>query len=394
MSNIFPCIANGVVSETGERFASITRLATHLGVSRKAIARLLKKNGVFEFKGHQYYLLGEGTAEIAEGKNFTFTPPTPTNGKQQQYVGDEFIDADPKLIEEFKAYKNGQELPFEKYDFKMRKHKNGMRYCVALFSDLHVGETIDPRSVLNMNEYNLEIAKERVQNYFENLVSCINHDHVNNLVFACLGDLINNYIHESYMVENQITPLEEVIVAQSLVYNGLEFLCQNTKLEKILFIGIVGNHGRTTKKTWSSGAYKMSYEWLIYKNVENMCRIKGLPIEFNIPCSDMTIVDMNDGNRFAFFHGEQVRGGTGIAGPINTLSRYYLKLKRTLEITKFYCGHFHQCISVNGVVCNGSVCGFNNFSLSNGFTKERPQQMYELFDSEIGLLLTRQIYCD
>jgi hypothetical protein len=49
---------------------------------------------------------------------------------------------------------------------------------------------------------------------------------------------------------------------------------------------------------------------------------------------------------------------------------------------------------MTGVTVNGSVVGQDNFALRNGFAPERPAQMYEVYDSSMGLLNTRQIYCD
>ena len=176
----------------------------------------------------------------------------------------------------------------------------------------------------------------------------------------------------------------------------MDFLCRNTKLNSIKFIGIVGNHSRTTKKIQHSNGYKLSYEWIMYQNIKKMCEITQLPVEFNIPESELAITDMPDGKRFIFIHGYQIKsGGTGtVCGIYPALNRLAMKWDRTFNQDKIYLGHFHSCVSIPNAVVNGSIIGFNSFALSNGFPCEKPAQMYEVYDTERGLLLTRQIYCD
>ena len=70
-----------------------------------------------------------------------------------------------------------------------------------------------------------------------------------------------------------------------------------------------------------------------------------------------------------------------------------MKWKQIFNQDKIYLGHFHSCIAIPNVVVNGSIIGYNTFALSNGFAYEEPAQMYQVFDTEIGELLTRKIYC-
>lgn len=394
---IKPSVNNAVIDDRGNVYQSIRQLSKVIHVKRERVSSALNTKGIFYKDGVSYKLYNSGNSNSVQSDTKpTYTKVNFITKEESKHI--DIDDFDMTQIEpeyqEFKKAKEISSLPFVKYDFKLTKRESGTRYCVALFSDVHLGQTIEAESVLGMNQYDTEIAETRVRNYFNNLVSCLNTDHVDNLVFGCLGDIIDGYLRDSALANNELSPLESVMIGQSLIYEGLKFVCENTNIKKILFIGIVGNHGRTTQKTWSVGAYKVNLEWLLYKNVEKFCKIDGLPIEFNIPCADMSVVTMDDGNTFVFFHGEQIRGGNGMAGPVNSLYRHYMKLKRSLDITKFFCGHFHQHIGLSSFTANGCICGMSNFSISNGFPYEEPNQSYELYDSNIGLLLERQIYCD
>ena len=390
MSNtVKPNVPNGMRDNFGNEWDSITALAKELHVHRVRLGKILKEQGAFKHKGKVYTLKTTPVIQIdvpiVESQDVVNSQPVETG-----------LSITQEEYENFKALQNATELPFEKYDFKFHSHEDGVRYAVALFSDAHREETVEPASVLGKNEYNVSIAETRIKNYFNNLAICINKDHVEELIFASLGDTISGYIHDELAQTNGLTPSEATIKAQSLIYGGLKFLCDNTKLNSIKFIGIVGNHSRTTKKIQHSNGYKLSFEWIMYQNIKNMCEITGLPIEFNIPESEMAVVDMPDGKRFVFVHGYQIKsGGNGtVCGIYPALNRLAMKWDRTFNQDKIYLGHFHSCVSIPNAVVNGSIIGFNSFALSNGFAYEEPAQMYEVYDTERGLLLTRKIYCD
>lgn len=382
MNNVKASVSNEIVNELGQKFPSIRKLAEALHISKKRISNKLRAGEPFIYGGHTYTLSGVNYVGFDNVNENTETNEQTPVEYSQDYK--DFLNA-----------KKVSELPFEKYEFKFNKRKTGVRYAVALFSDAHIEETVKSASVMGLNEYNVKIAKERIEKYFANLVSCLNTDKVEYLLFASLGDTISGFIHEELSQSNELTPLEATFEAQNLIYNGLKYICDNTELKRIKFVGIVGNHSRVTNKIQHSNGYKMSYEWLMYKNIQKQAELEGLPIEFDIPESEMAIEDTSDGKRFLFIHGFQIKGsGNGtVCGIYPSLGRLSLKYGKVYKQDKIYLGHFHSCISIPNAVVNGSIIGYNSYALTNGFAYEEPAQMYELYDTNIGQLLTRQIYC-
>ena len=382
MNNVKASVSNEIVNELGQKFPSIRKLAEALHISKKRISNKLRAGEPFVYGGHTYTLSGVNYVGFNNVNENTETNEQTPVEYSQDYK--DFLNA-----------KKVSELPFEKYEFKFNKRKTGVRYAVALFSDAHIEETVKSASVMGLNEYNVKIAKERIEKYFANLVSCLNTDKVEYLLFASLGDTISGFIHEELSQSNELTPLEATFEAQNLIYNGLKYICDNTELKHIKFVGIVGNHSRVTNKIQHSNGYKMSYEWLMYKNIQKQAELEGLPIEFDIPESEMAIEDTSDGKRFLFIHGFQIKGsGNGtVCGIYPSLGRLSLKYGKVYKQDKIYLGHFHSCISIPNAVVNGSIIGYNSYALTNGFAYEEPAQMYELYDTNIGQLLTRQIYC-
>ena len=394
---IKPNVCNPVVDEKGNLYKSIAELSRKINVWAGGITKAFNNRGYFEKDGIKYFLANNSNDGVyvpstSENLDGTVQQPIIVKVKEEREDEEEYQEylRQKSQIGEIEA------LPFESYEFKFNEKIEGEKYAVALFSDAHIEETVNPQSVMSLNEYNTDIAKQRIQNYFSNLVHCLNKDEVSHLIFASLGDTISGYIHDELAQTNGLTPLEATQLAQGLLFNGLKFICEKSKVEDIYFIGIVGNHSRVTKKIQHANGYKMSYEWLMYQNIKRECEIAGLPITFNLPESEMAVVDTQDNRRFLFIHGFQIRSnGSGtVCGIYPALNRLCMKWDKIFHQDKIYLGHFHSCVSIPNAMVNGSIIGYNSFALSNGFGYERPAQQYEVYDTKIGLLLTRQIYCD
>lgn len=384
-----PSIANIIIDNYGNEYSSARKLAKELGINKSTILKHLKKGETFVHQGITYKLKDVNYFETKD-KNEEKVVAIPKTEEQKEV--ERIVNSDD--YKEFIEAKSVSELPFEQYSFNVTTKEGKSRYAIALFSDAHIEETVKADGVLGLNEYNIEIAEERIKKYFVNLVKALNEDKVESLVFASLGDTISGYIWEELAQNNSMTPLEATFKAQNLLYNGLEYIVKNSNVKHIKFIGIVGNHSRTTKKIQHANGHVMSYEWLMYKNVEKEIQLTGLPIEVEIPKSEMAILQTSDGKKYMFMHGFQIKssGNGTVCGIYPSLNRLSLKLDRNFHQDKIYIGHFHSCISIPNATVNGSIIGFNTFSLSNGFSYEEPAQMYELFD-ENGLILTRKIYC-
>ena len=387
-------VSNKMIDEYGNTYDSIRQLARVLGIRKDKISNALKIYGYFQYKG-MTYTLQSGAGRPPRGNETS----SEQNDAPVKIITIEKEREDEKEYQEFKTSKSVKELPFQIYKFSPVTKKKGYRYAVALFSDAHIEEVVKPEAVNFLNEYNIKIAEERITNYFRNLANCLENDNVSELIFASLGDTISGYIHEELAQTNEMSPLEATFKAQSLIYSGLKYLCEYPGLKglKIRFIGIVGNHSRTTKKIQHSNGYKMSYEWLMYQNIKKQCELTGLDIEFYIPESELAIVKSSDDRTFIFAHGFQIRstGNGTVCGIYPALNRLCLKYSNVFHQDMLFIGHFHSTVNTPNAVVNGSIIGYNAFALTSGFMAERPSQQMIVYDTALGgQLLTRQIYCD
>jgi hypothetical protein len=391
-----PNVCNKVIDENGRVYGSIRELAKAIHRNRSALTRLLNKNGCFVHNGIGYTLYDGDNAEMQTDESGVKVITI----EKEKVITVEKEREDEEEYQEFKKSKSVKEVPFQIYKFGPVTKSRGYRYAVALFSDAHIEEKVTPESVNYLNEYNISIAEERIETYFRNLASCLEADQVEELIFASLGDTISGYIHDELAQTNELSPLEATFKAQSLIYSGLKYLCEDAnlkKLKKIRFIGIVGNHSRTTKKIQHSNGFKMSYEWLMYQNIKKQCELTGLRVEFYIPESELAIVNTADNKTFIFMHGFQIKsGGTGtVCGIYPALNRLVLKYSKVFKQDMIFLGHFHSTVNTPNSTVNGSIISYNTYALTNGFEYERPQQQYICYDTELGgQLLTRQIYCN
>lgn len=362
--------------------ARITELIDHKGKVYESITRFCKANNcskgmvIQELRTKGYY--------VNKRLNLSAKP-----------VGSDVELPQLERDEEYENYKATRSAEFKLYRIERPDRLKGYRYAIALFSDAHIEESVDADTVLGLNHYDTAIAEQRIKAYFANLAVCLKRDAVDALYFASLGDTLSGFIHEHLMQENGMTPPEATLFGQSLIVSGLRHLRKELPEMQIYFIGISGNHSRLTKKIQNSNGFKMSYEWIMYQNIKQICQGAELGVEFLIPESELALVETPDGKRYIFCHGYQVQSkGTGtVAGIYPALGRLAMKWQKIFKQDKIFLGHYHTCVSIPTATVNGSVIGYNAFALTNGMGYEEPAQMYEVFDSEIGQLLSRKIYC-
>lgn len=117
---------------------------------------------------------------------------------------------------------------------------------LILVSDWHVEKQIIPSSVNGMNEYNLDIAKQRAEKFTDSTIKLINRDakdfanHTS--VIYLLGDFIEGYLHEHNNTTNYLTPVEATMYAKELLSNSLNTIFSNAKSQNFKVICKTGNH--------------------------------------------------------------------------------------------------------------------------------------------------------
>ena len=256
--------------------------------------------------------------------------------------------------------------------------KSGESTAVLVASDWHVEERVDPRGVDGVNEYSPEIAEERVTRFFQTGLSmvemCRTRGRIDTLVLAVLGDLITNTIHDDLAESNYLSPTEASLKAYRLLCGGIDFLLREGRFKKILVPCCVGNHGRTTRKPRVSTATRNSYEWLMYHVAAE--RYAGdARVEFSVTDGYFNFLDVY-GYTVRFHHGDAVKYQGGVGGVTIPLNKAIAQWNKMRKVYLDVLGHWHTQLSGREFVLNGSLIGYNAYSIAIKASYEPPSQSF------------------
>lgn len=257
--------------------------------------------------------------------------------------------------------------------------------AVAIGSDWHVEEHVDPKTIDGLNEYTPEIARRRAARFFAG-IEWLSRDPrfaVTSLVLVGLGDIITGYIHDELVEGNFMSPTEAVLFAQDLWGDGIRFLLKSTELTEIKVPWLFGNHGRTTLKPRVATAYANSFEWLLGHMLAKEFRDEPR-VSFSVADGHHMVVPIYDW-RLHLTHGDKVKSMGGIGGVDVPLNRAIAQWHRTMPAECTAVGHFHEYNSGQRLTRNGSLIGFSPFSRDIvRAAYEAPQQAFFLVDRTRG----------
>jgi hypothetical protein len=286
-----------------------------------------------------------------------------------------------------------KEDKFKKDTYKIESARGVSSAAVAVLSDWHVEEQVDPRTVSHLNEFNLEIADRRIEKATQAILRLTEIERVGRdipiLVLALLGDLMTGYIHEELREENELSPTQTILWLRQKLSKLINTIKKEGNFERIIIPCSIGNHGRTTIKPRHSTAYKNSYEWLLYKLLEQ--EIEG--VEWIVGESYHTYLEVF-GKTFRLHHGDGLKYQGGIGGltiPVEKAISSWNK-GRSADIDIF--GHWHTSQQNPKWVSNGSLVGHNAYSIAIKAAFEPPQQTYFLFDAKRGRTGTWPIFLE
>lgn len=269
--------------------------------------------------------------------------------------------------------------------------------ALAIFSDFHLAERVDPNTVHGLNETNPDIMQSRVIALTQNLIKLVNKERqgvvIDNLVLALLGDFLNAFLHEHDRQENYMTPVEELVFARDVLIASIQYILDNGNFKKIDVPCMRGNHPRSTFKMSSSTDYKMNLEAVLYNMLDK--HFSNDPrIEFHIPQSELGYIKVY-GKTIRYFHGHQIKYQGGIGGLTISLNKQLLRWDQNRQADLNIFGHFHELsYPTKNSILNGSLIGYNSYANSLGFRFEPPQQAFQLIDKEHGFTIKAPIFSE
>lgn len=246
-------------------------------------------------------------------------------------------------------------------------------------SDWHWDEVVDPKQINGVNAFNREIATVRAKRLFSKTVDLLIHHMAkpkyDYFVLDLGGDMLSGNIHEELRETNECPVSQSILSVMDHLVAGIGLLLQS--FPKIIVNAVPGNHGRWDKKPRMKNRVYETYEWLLYQFLKKYYRGDDR-IYFNV--SDGADLPYSVySTRYLLTHGDQFKGGSGIAGALSPLMLGDArKRKRAIAIDQPFdyllMGHWHQLMMVKGIIVNGSLKGADEYSFQSNFDFELPQQ--------------------
>lgn len=301
------------------------------------------------------------------------------------------------------------ELSLYKSDFTKRPNwllpkkgrgKDHHGTLVAMLSDTHYAEVVREGELGGYNKYNMKVAEQRTQKFFERTVSLarnylagVTYD---GIVLPLAGDLVSGSIHDELIETNEQSVYRTCELVVPWLARGIEMLMGEFK--NVHVVSAPGNHGRNTVKP----RHKKRSENNADTHIANILAgivFSGEPsVTFDIPESsdvDFAVYD----SIFSVEHGDNLRfNGTSEIGSLGPVKRGNLrKTKKRQEQGRPFrygmYGHFHQYVPAytQGFVMNGSLKGYDEYASDGQFTPEPPQQALLIVTPERGITGAHQI---
>jgi hypothetical protein len=272
---------------------------------------------------------------------------------------------------------------------KVPKKTTHVGIANLLLSDLHLDEVVLAAQVGNVNAYDRAIALQRLRITADKTCE-IGKDYIQGISYEGAtvwlgGDIFSGTIHEELRNTNEapimasfdfwIDPMVALLRQMADEFGGVHVP------------GCVGNHGRNTHKPIMKNRVEDNFDWLFYRVIARELRGDDR-FTWQLPVTTDVSVQHYD-HRYLLTHGDQFRGGSGISGIQTPLALgAFRKSKRQQAVDDPFdtmiLGHFHQYMTLPGIIVNGSLKGLDEYALISNFGYEVPQQAFWISTPERG----------
>ena len=234
---------------------------------------------------------------------------------------------------------------------------------LIILSDLHIGQTFD--SIFG--KYNTEIAKDRLNQLLNEVVSIRDLNNSKNCYVSLQGDLISGNIHKSIQVSNRENVIEQIKIATELISS----FCYELSLhfETVFMSNVSGNHTRMDRKDDAIHDERLDdiISWAVELSLKHIDNFHVLHRNIDTGISDISI----RGKSYIAVHGDY--DGFNKSGVQN------LCLALGFVPYAITYGHLHTCAidETNGVkmIRGGSLAGSGDSYTVEKRLSGKPSQM-------------------
>jgi len=264
---------------------------------------------------------------------------------------------------------------------------------VAPLTDTHVGDRVTFDQTTGINEYNVDIFNKRLYGWTEQIILLANYRRniadVDELVIPMLGDMVSGDIHEELARTNIGNCMEQMMNGAFLISQSLMALSQHFR--KIRVAGVVGNHGRMTRKIPSKDKH-MDWDHMLYQWVAAFC-VEQTNIEFHIPKNFSTIINVANRN-ILIMHGDSISGGgtsasfTRMVGQMRGMQQQNQSWGDVQRFDDIMIGHFHRIdeydIGTGAMYICGTMKGSDEFTTNRLHVSTPPKHLITYWHPDHG----------
>ena len=266
------------------------------------------------------------------------------------------------------------------------KGKRDPHTFVALASDWHSAELVNPAEIGGLNRHDPDVGEERAYKYARDVAKmCRSFQDkftIDDVVLCLMGDfMVNDDLHDESPRCTDLSPLNELRFVKRLLIGTIDHLLSELDVKKIRIPCVPGNHGRSTKKTVHRRQEDYSYEHHIYGDLAEHYA-KEPRLDFDI--SPMPHKTFQAGPvELGIAHGDRgMTYGGGISGLAIPFAKAVNVWHRRTGCKLWSIGHYHQRGAYPIGFTNGSLVGPNAYARDHQFDLERPSQWVYLVDHE------------
>jgi hypothetical protein len=268
-----------------------------------------------------------------------------------------------------------------------------------LLSDLHWGEVVFREQVGGVNEFNLEIARRRLEHVVRTvpyLLKILDPDmRYPGIVVKLGGDMVGGNIHDELAATNEKNIMPTFLDLYRHLSSGLLYLAD---IFGNVFVPCVsGNHDRDTKKTWHKDRNATSFGWLLYQMLADKFSADKR-FTFYIPDAADALYRVYN-TRMLLTHGDQFPASDSIIGPIGSLMRGTQKkqqaktaVEQTFDVLE--CGHWHQRITLSHLIVNNCLKGYDEYAYAHNFRFSPPSQNLWTTHADIGINWEMEVFAE
>lgn len=268
----------------------------------------------------------------------------------------------------------------------------------AIASDWHVEETVEKEAVHGLNEYSLDIAKYRSEQFFKNFLRLADiqarDSKVNTIYIAALGDFFSGWIHQELLASTSLAPGDAARFWKGLFASGIDYLLRESSYTLEMDM-LPGNHGRMTQQMHFSDPTGTSLETFAYHALAG--RYEDNPrVRIRVADHAMVYRPFFEKMIVRLIHGYEVKYGGGVGGITIPVNKAIAQWDQAVRADQTWFGHFHKRITDQRFSGNGSLIGYNTFAQGIKASYEEAVQSFITIHARKGgqISVTSPIWLD